>query len=476
MTAFISPQAAIGLLLVLSLLFVGMGYYYSRRMEKTTDDYLFAGRNVGLALSTAALLASWITGNSMMSAPEQGYTIGLAALIGYTTCGLGLVFFAPLAIRVKKLMPNGLTVGDFFRLRYGRNAWYLFLVLQVYYFFGFLMTQAMGGGLLIQALSGLDYKVGMIVIMTVVTLYTLQGGMRAVVTTDFIQCLLILFLLLLTGGLAYAKLGFGNVYKGVMAIEPSRMNLLAWAGIMAGFSNLIFSLGEIFAGNIWWQRLYATNEKVMKRSYVIAGFTWMMVPLVSGSMALVSIAMKLNIPQVNMVFPILASTVLGTAGSVLVFVVIFCALASTLSALLTSSANLIAQDVYKNIFNPKATDLHVYKAAKILIVVLAVVTMALVWEPRTTMYKLLMLTGPSVSSMVWPIMYGLYRKDANSTAAIAAMLVGMLAGLYGYFNISPFSAPICSITASALITWLGATFAPDRNFRWSYLNMPRVNN
>jgi Na+/proline symporter len=197
----------------------------------------------------------------------------------------------------------------------------------------------------------------------------------------------------------------------------------------------------------------------------------MAVPLVSGSMALVSIAMGLEIPQVNMVFPILAATVLGSAGSILVFVVIYSALASTLSALLTSSANLLVQDVYKQLIDPNASDKDILKWARIMIVVLALATMALTWEPRTTMYKLLMLTGPAVSSMVWPIIYGLIKKEANRKAATIAMIVGMASGLYGYFFISPFSAPIMSISASALITWLGVVIAPDKEFRWRQLYM-----
>jgi urea-proton symporter len=470
MKAFITPQTAIVLLAGLSSLWIGLGFYYNKKMNKTSNDFLFAGRNVGMALSTATLLAAWVTGNSMMSAPEQGLTIGIGALIGYTTCGFGLVFFAPLAIRIKKIMPKGCTSGDFIRLRYGKVAWAIFLVLSVYYFLGFLMTQAMGGGLLIQALSGLDYRVGMLVIIGVTTLYTLKGGMRAIVTTDFIQCLLILFVLFLTAALAYGKLGFDNVYHGVMASQPERMNILAWAGIMQAFSNLIFSWGEIFAGNIWWQRLYSSNEKVIARSYILAGFTWMAVPLVSGSMALVTIAMGIDVPQVNMVFPILASTILGTLGSVMVFIVIYSALASTLSCLLSSSADLIVQDIYKQLINPKATDEQILKLAKILIVSLAVFTVILAWEPRTTMYKLLMLTGPAVSSMVWPIAYGLYKRESSAKAAIWAMLIGMAAGLYGYFVISPFAAPICSITASAIIMWVGTLIAPNKEFKWTQLS------
>ena len=69
------------------------------------------------------------------------------------------------------------------------------MVITAFYTLGFLMTQAMGAGILLEALSGFDYRLGMVVVIGVSTIYTLYGGMRAVVGTDFIQSLLIMVLL-----------------------------------------------------------------------------------------------------------------------------------------------------------------------------------------------------------------------------------------------------------------------------------------
>ncbi|HCV57196.1 MAG TPA: urea transporter, partial [Synechococcales bacterium UBA12195] len=61
--------------------------------------------------------------------------------------------FAPLALRIKDLMPSARTSGDFIRLRYGRAAWWVFMVITAIYTLGFLITQAMGAGILLEALS-----------------------------------------------------------------------------------------------------------------------------------------------------------------------------------------------------------------------------------------------------------------------------------------------------------------------------------
>lgn len=470
MQPFISPQTALIIVGCISILLLSFGFYVSRKFMKNANDYMFAGRNVGLALSTATLIAAWVTGNTTMSAPELGYTIGILAVLTGATAGLGLVIFAPLALRIKKLMPNGYTSGDFMRVRFGNRVWKLYMILSVYYFLGFLMTQAMAGGLLLQALSGLDYKIGMLIIMGVCTLYTLKGGFKAVIATDFMLSLLILTVLFITGVLAFSKFGVTDIYEGVRNFTPDRLNMLTGAGLMFLGSTFLFSCGEIFHSNMWWQRIYASNAKVVARSFIFSGLIWTTVPIVAGSLAFIAIANQYTIPQVNMVFPIVASQLLGTAGAIMVLVVVYSALTSTFSSLLTSSANLIVQDIYRQMINPKATDEQLAKYAKYVIIALSLITVVLTWEPRTSMYKLLLLTGPAVSAMIWPIAYGIFNKESNKLAAFWAMLIGMGAGLCGYFFVSPYAAAIFATVASGIVMVIGTKIAPDTTFKWRNLD------
>ena len=158
--ALVSPALAPGLawalVVVFSVLWVALGVSWGKRGQGDADDYMLAGRSIGLALSTATLMASWVTGNTTLLAPEFGYRTGLWGMFSYALAGLGLILFAPLALRIKQLMPHGRTSGDFVRLRYGRAAWSVFMLITAVYTLGFLMTQAMGAGLLLQALSGLS--------------------------------------------------------------------------------------------------------------------------------------------------------------------------------------------------------------------------------------------------------------------------------------------------------------------------------
>ena len=259
METFISAPLALVIVGAISVMLLSFGFFVGKKVSKSSNDFLYAGRNVGLALSTATLLAAWITSNTTMSAPEQGYTIGIISCFGYATAGLSLCIFAPLALRIKKIMPNGCTSGDFVRCRYGKAVWIVFLLISAWYFTGFLMTQAMGGGILLQALSGVDYHVGLVLIMTVCTIYTIKGGFKAILSTDFIMAMLILVMLLVTAVLAFVKFSPADVHTGVMAAKPELMNVISGVGIMYLGTNFLFASGEIFHSNIWWQRIYAAK-------------------------------------------------------------------------------------------------------------------------------------------------------------------------------------------------------------------------
>src|SRR5690606_13108686 len=118
----LSPLVAVTILLVFGLLWIVFGYWLGRR-NKSLDDYMLAGRNVGLALATATAMATWVTSNTTMTAPQLTYQLGIWGMVGYSLGAVGLLLFAPLAVRIRRVLPQGFTSGDFIRVRHGHVAW-----------------------------------------------------------------------------------------------------------------------------------------------------------------------------------------------------------------------------------------------------------------------------------------------------------------------------------------------------------------
>ena len=89
------------------------------RRAKTYDGYAVAGRNVGLALGTATAVATWITSNTTMLAPQFALQLGIWGALAYSTASFGLFAFAPMSGRIRQVMPEGYTAVEFIRGRYG---------------------------------------------------------------------------------------------------------------------------------------------------------------------------------------------------------------------------------------------------------------------------------------------------------------------------------------------------------------------
>jgi len=104
------------------VVWVALGVVWGRR-AKSLDDFMVAGRNVGFALGSATAVATWITSNTTMLAPHFALELGIWGMLAYSSASLGLLLFAPLARRIKVLMPEGYTSAEFIERRYGRVAW-----------------------------------------------------------------------------------------------------------------------------------------------------------------------------------------------------------------------------------------------------------------------------------------------------------------------------------------------------------------
>ena len=466
--AILDVPTGLALLAGLSVIWILLGRYWGRSAD-SVDDFMLAGRKVGLALGTATAMATWVTSNTTMVAPQLALQMGVWGMVGYSLGAVGLLLFAPMARRIRSLMPHGYTSGDFFRLRYGKAAWRIFLLISVFYSFCWLISLGMAGGILIHALSGIPYQVGLTVILAICVTYTLLGGLRAVIGTDFIQVLVILIGIVILGYQVIQATGFEEMHQTLSKENPMLLDLLFPAAIMFLFNNLLFGMGEIFHSNVWWSRAFAYKEGVGFKAYLLAGLFWAPVPIAAGFVALSAPVIGLNVPVADMVGPLVAAELLGKGGAVMVFIVVFCALASSLDSLLAATSDLLVQDIYCKHLNPQASPAQLRRAAQVAILSLGVGAW-LVCLPRvTTLASLLHFTGAFVAATIWPILAGLYWRRAHPGAACAAMVLGSLAGLTAYFVIGFYVAALMAAVVSMVVVLLGAWLSKAR-FDWANLN------
>lgn len=464
----LAPEVGWALLGAFSVLWIGLGRFWGRR-AKSLDGYMVANRNVGLALGTATAMATWVTSNTTMLAPQFALELGVWGALAYSTASLGLFLFAPLAKRIRQLMPHGYTSGEFIERRYGGTAWLVFVTLSMFYALTWLVSMSMAGGLLLEALAGVPYVYGMTAVLAVCTAYTVFGGLVAVIGTDFVQSVIILIGLTVVAILAVIAAPIAEVHAALSAERPMLLDVLFPAALMALFNNLLFGLGEVFHSNVWWSRAFAMRDGIGARAYTLAGVAWLPVPVVGGFLGLAAPALGIGVSRPDMVAPIVAGHLLGQAGAVIVFVIVFASIASSIDSLLAATSDLVTNDIIHRRLRRHASDATLRRMATAVVVGTAVVAWVACLPNIGNLATVLFFAGPMVASMIWPILAGLYWRRTPAWAATAGMLAGSSLGLLVYFEIGWYAASTTGAIVSALVV-IGGTLASRERFDFARLS------
>ena len=454
----------------LSLFWIGLSWYWSRLIS-SLESYTLANRKLGLSLSTASILATWITSSTMMLAPQLTYEMGMWGLFSYLIFAAGLFAFAPLAKRIKVLIPDGNTCGDFFRIRYGKRAWNIFLPITIFYSLTWLVSMAMAGGLLLETLSGIPYTQGVSIILLLCVTYTLRGGLYAVVGTDAIQSVLLLLGIAIIGVFALERISVSDVYARVIEVKPELMNIFLPSAIIAFINTFLFGVGEIFHGNIWWSRVFAMKAGNESKAFVLAGLLWLPVPVITGYLAFLAFPLGIELPRTDVVGPLVAAELVGETGVVVVFIVVFCSLVSSTDSLLASTADLISHDILRSRIN--CSEKQALQLTKLCIVFLGVTTCIVTLPKVGTLATVLFFAGPLVGSTIAPIIYGLFSKRARSKDACLALVLGSVSGLMSYFFIAWTTGAITSVVVSTLCMHISSKTS-QTNFSWQLANKELV--
>jgi len=327
---------------------------------------------------------------------------------------------------------------------------------------------AMAGGILLNALSGIPYAWGMSVILAVCVLYTMRGGLAAVIGTDFIQTLIIIVGIVVVGFAVLSNVSIGEIHENLAAERPALLDVLFPAAIMAIFNNLLFGLGEVFHNNVWWSRAFAFREDVGGKAFALGGLIWFPIPVAAGFIALASGALNVPVPAADMVGPLVVASVLGEIGAIAIFIIVFCSLASSIDSLLAATSDLITEDIYRRMIAPAAPPPRLKKVAQIMTLALGLLTWAVCLPRIGTLASVLFFAGPLVASMIWPIVTGLYWRNANSAGAVGGMLLGAGVGLVCYFAIGWYVASLIATAVSMSWVLVCTRFSRTR-FDWDRL-------
>ena len=177
--SLISSTNAILITLFISTVFVLIGTQYSKKFLGL-NNYLVANRSIGTFSLTTSFVASSL-GAWILFGPASAATWGgIGAVIGYALgTAFPLFILINLGQKFRKQFPNGKTLVEVIRLKFGDNLFKLILFLSIFYMTVFLIAEVTAVSILVNYISGVDLWITALIVISSSLIYTLYGGLRA---------------------------------------------------------------------------------------------------------------------------------------------------------------------------------------------------------------------------------------------------------------------------------------------------------
>jgi solute:Na+ symporter, SSS family len=424
-------------------LIFGIGLYFAKK-GRSSEDYFLAGRNIGWFAIGASLFVSNISTEHFIGLAGSGATSGLAAgNFEWLACLMLLLLgwvFVPFYLR-----SNVFTMPEFLERRFNRScATYLASISVIAYIFTKISVHLYAAGIVLERVVGWDQWTAAIILVVATGIYTVAGGLAAVIYTDLVQTLI-----LLAGAVALTLIGLDKVggFAGLRAalpdsffhmIKPTSDPDFPWTGIVFGAP--ILGIWYWCTDQVIVQRvLSAKDEGNAKAGTIFAGFLKVLPVFLLVLPGLMARALYPQLFTVvngqvsngDIAFPTLVINLLPVGLVGLVIAALLAALMGAMSSVFNSTSTMVTLDFYKK-FRPAATERQLVNFGRIATV--AMVLLGLLWVPFIHLLSAqLWVYLQSVQAYISPpiavcFIFGILWPRLNGQGAITSMLVGFVLG------------------------------------------------
>ncbi len=424
-TYFLTQTSSLTLVIVISLMFVFLGLYNSKK-HQGLNNYLTANRNVGLFSLTTSLTASAL-GAWILFGPASAATWGgIGAVIGYSLgTAFPMFFLIYLGKKIRKEFPKGSSLIEFMRKKFGKSLFKLILLMTIFYMFIFLCAEVTAVAVLINYISGTKLWITALIVLLSTLAYTLYGGLRASIFTDNIQMIVIGVLLLIS--LFYIKSFIGSEFSFEF-IYKKNPQLLSSSYIPSYTAGLTFFIA-VAATNLFhqgnWQRVYAAkNFETLRKSLIISFFIIIPVVFYMGFTGMIAFSLDPT-TRPDLGFFMLLLKEQKELLSLLVIVLGLALTISTVDTLVNAISSLIVVDgkaTFK--FNEK---INYFNLSTYIILFLSLISFIVASKGYDILY-LFLLADLFCCAFVLTVFYSFYDKKINENTAYISIVLGLILG------------------------------------------------
>jgi len=434
----------IAVITVYFLIIFAIGFYFARK-EKTTTDYFLASRNVGWFAIGASLFVSNISTEHFIGLAGTGASSGLAVgHFEWLACLILLILgwvFVPFYLR-----SNVFTMPEFLERRFSRgSAVYLASISIIAYVLTKISVHLWAAAIVMKGITGWSPLTAAVILVVVTGIYTIAGGLSAVIYTEVVQTLV-----LLTGAIALTFIGLHEVggFAGLRAAVPASYFHMMKPASDPGFPWTGVFFGAPILGIWYWctdqvivQRvLSARDEGHAKAGTIFAGFLKILPVFLLVLPGLIAFALFKDMFVIgpdgsptngDIAFPTLILNLLPTGLVGLMIAALLAALMGGMASVFNSTSTLVTLDFYKKL-RPDATEKQLVligRVATALMVVLGIAWVPFISRISGQLYIYLQSVQGYISPPIAAcFILGILWPRLNAQGAISSLLTGFVLG------------------------------------------------
>ncbi len=448
---------------------VGIGLWAASKVHNT-KDFAIAGRHLPFYMVTATVFATWFGSETVLGIPATFLQEGLHGVVadpfGSSLCLIlvGLFFAAPL------YRMNLLTIGDFYKKRFGRKVEVLTTVAIVISYLGWVGAQITALGLVfnVVSLGAISKLTGMIIGSGTILIYTIFGGMWAVAVTDLLQMIIICI------GMLYIGNEVSSMVGGVGAVvhdaskagkfsfwpSPDVKEIIAFAA-----SWITMMLGSIPQQDVFQRVQSSKTIRIAVWASVLGGslyFVFAFVPMFlaySAKLIDPKLVSDLIDTDPQMILPTLVLRHAPLFAQVMFFGALLSAIKSCASATLLAPSVTFTENILKPMM-PSMSDRELLRWMRIVTLTFTFMVTLYAINSKLSIFKMVENAYQITLVMAFiPLSFGIYWNRATNQGALLSIFMGLttwLAVLIAGPNDPFIPAQFSGLIASALGMVLGS--------------------
>ena len=422
---FLDQSTSLVLIIAISFLFAFLGINHTKKF-KGLNNYLTANRNIGVFSLTTSLTASAL-GAWILFGPASAATWGgIGAVIGYSLgTAFPLFFLIYLGKKIRNEFPKGSSLIEFMRRKFGKSLFKLILLMTIFYMFIFLCAEVTAISVLINYISGTEFWITALVVLSSTLIYTLYGGLKASIFTDNIQMIVIGVLLIISFIYITSFTGSKFSFDFVIKKNPQLLSSHYIPNYTAGLTFFI----AVAATNLFhqgnWQRVYAAkNYQTLKKSLIISFLIIIPIVFFMGFSGMVAFSIDpSNRPDLGFFSLLLKEQTIFL--SLFVIILGMALTISTVDTLINAISSLVILDG-KAVFNlSKKT--NYLNFSKYIILFLSFISFIIASKGFDILY-LFLLADLFCCAFVLTVFLSFYDKSINENLAYISILIGLIGG------------------------------------------------